>query len=75
MRLLHQNKKKFVTEYVKEKDNRQSILKQKQQSALKSNNTMITLNELYAMQNEVKLVKVPKIGDKYGENSCIWDDG
>ena len=34
-------------------------MKQKQQSALKSNNTMITLNELYAMQNEVKLVKVP----------------
>lgn len=33
-------------------------MKQKQQSALKSNNTMITLNELYAMQNEVKLVKV-----------------
>ena len=50
---------KIVTEYVKEKDNRQAILKQKQQSALKSNNTMITLNELYAMQNEVKLVKVP----------------
>ena len=50
---------KIVTEYVKEKENRQAILKQKQQSALKSNNTMITLNELYAMQNEVKLVKVP----------------
>ena len=49
---------KIVTEYVKEKENRQAILKQKQQSALKSNNTMITLNELYAMQNEVKLVKV-----------------
>lgn len=44
---------KIVTEYVKEKENRQAILKQKQQSALKSNNTMITLNELYAMQNEV----------------------
>lgn len=50
---------KVVTEYVKDKDNRLSILKQKQNSVTKGNPSTVTLEELKVMQNEVKRIKVP----------------
>ncbi|MGN0107403.1 MAG: AAA family ATPase, partial [Hominilimicola sp.] len=44
---------KVVTEYVKDKDNRLKILKQKQNSVSASTSATITLEELKIMQNEV----------------------
>lgn len=50
---------KVVTEYVKDKDNRLKILKQKQNHVSASASATITLEELKIMQNEVRCVKVP----------------
>lgn len=49
---------KVVTEYVKERENRLSILRNKQKLPNVCHTT-ITLDELCKMQNEVKCVKVP----------------
>ena len=51
---------KVNTRYVQDKANRMRILKQKQQKKLPPVRTVISLDELYAMQEEVRTVKVPE---------------
>lgn len=50
---------KVHTKYVEEKVNRMKVLNQKQQDAQPPVLVTISLEELYAMQNEVRMVKVP----------------
>ena len=50
---------KVCTKYVEDKANRMRVLHQKQQNMLPSAQAVISLEELYAMQAEIRLVKVP----------------
>lgn len=50
---------KVLTEYVKEKDNRMKVLKNKQDGNTASSSSAITLDELIKMQSEAEKVKVP----------------
>ena len=50
---------KLVTEYVQERSARLNILKNKQSGVSGTTTSIITLEELYAMQDEVKNVSVP----------------
>ena len=49
---------KVLTEYVQEKDNRMTVLKNKQSSSTNTSATYITLDELKQMQKEAEKVKV-----------------
>lgn len=63
---------KVVTHYVEEKDNRLAILKKKQQPSSYQTKATITLDELKAMQNEVKRVKVPdNVNDIMDNILCV----
>mgnify|MGYP000709530073 FL=1 len=50
---------KVCTKYVEDKANRMRVLHQKQQNMLPPAQAVISLEELYAMQAEIRLVKVP----------------
>ncbi len=51
---------KVLTEYVKEKDNRMKVLKNKQDKKTATSSSAITLDELIKMQSEAEKVKVPE---------------
>lgn len=51
---------KVLTEYVKEKDNRMKVLKNKQDKNIAPSSSAITLDELIKMQSEAEKVKVPE---------------
>jgi hypothetical protein len=59
---------KVNTRYVQVKANRMRILKQKQQKEPKPAQALISLNELYAMQEEVRTVKVPDSINELADN-------
>ena len=59
---------KVHTKYVEEKTNRMKVLNQKQENALPPMQAVISLDELYAMQAEVRAVKVPDNINELADN-------
>ena len=59
---------KVITHNVAEKSNRMRVLKMKQGATANSGNAGITLDELYAMQEEVKNVTVPDSINELADN-------
>ena len=59
---------KVITHNVTEKSNRMRVLKMKQVATVNNSNGGITLDELYAMQNEVKNVTVPDSINELADN-------
>ena len=59
---------KVNTRYVEDKANRMKILKQKQSDQQAPMQAVISLDELYAMQSEVKTVKIPDSINELADN-------
>lgn len=59
---------KVNTQYVEDKANRMKILKQKQNDQQAPMQAVISLDELYAMQSEVKTVKIPDSINELADN-------
>lgn len=59
---------KVCTKYVEDKANRMKILHQKQQNILPPEQAVISLEELYAMQTEIRLVNVPDSINELADN-------
>lgn len=59
---------KVNTRYVADKANRMKVLHQKQQNILPPMQAVISLDELYAMQKEVRTVKVPDNINELADN-------
>lgn len=59
---------KVNTKYVEDKANRMKVLNQKQKKALPPMRAMISLEELFAMQEEVKAVKIPDSINELADN-------
>lgn len=59
---------KVCTRYVEEKSNRMKVLRQKQQNALPPVQATLSLEELYAMQEEVRTVKIPDSINELADN-------
>ncbi len=59
---------KVNTRYVENKSNRMRILNQKQKNASPAVQTVISLDELYAMQEEVRAVKIPNSINELADN-------
>lgn len=59
---------KVNTRYVEDKANRMKILKQKQSNQQVPMQAVVSLDELYAMQSEVKTVKIPDSINELADN-------
>lgn len=59
---------KVCTKYVEDKANRMRVLHQKQQNMLPPAQAVISLEELYAMQEEIRLVNVPDSINELADN-------